>query len=63
MVLCYGGSGGSRKINDAMKVVIENMAKEDVAFIFATGKVYYDEFMESIKHIELKPYPKSSTLY
>ena len=58
MVLCYGGSGGSRKINDAMKVVIENMAKEDVAFIFATGKVYYDEFMESIKHIELKPYQR-----
>ena len=39
MVLCYGGSGGSRKINDAMKLVIRNMVKEDVAFIFATGKI------------------------
>ena len=49
MVLCYGGSGGSEEINDAMRLVIENMVKEDVAFIFATGKVYYDEFIETIK--------------
>ena len=58
MVLCYGGSGGSEKINDAMRLVIENMVKEDVAFIFATGKVYYDEFIETIKDIELKPYQR-----
>ena len=38
MVLCYGGSGGSRKINDAMKLVVRNMVKDDVAFIFATGR-------------------------
>ena len=58
MVLCYGGSGGSEEINDAMRLVIENMVKEDVAFIFATGKVYYEEFIESIKDIELKPYQR-----
>ncbi len=38
MVLCYGGSGGSRKINDAMKLVVRNMVKDDVAFIFAKFK-------------------------
>ena len=58
MVLCYGGSGGSEEINDAMRLVIENMVKEDVAFICATGKVYYDEFIETIKDIELKPYQR-----
>ena len=58
MLLCYGGSGGSEEINDAMRLVIENMVKEDVAFIFATGKVYYDEFIETIKDIELKPYQR-----
>lgn len=58
MVLCYGGSGGSRKINDAMKLVIKNMVNEDIAFIFATGKSYYEEFMESISNINLKPYQK-----
>ncbi|HBE9428736.1 undecaprenyldiphospho-muramoylpentapeptide beta-N-acetylglucosaminyltransferase [Clostridioides difficile] len=58
MVLCYGGSGGSRKINDAMRLVIKNMVNEDIAFIFATGKSYYDEFMGSINDINLKPYQK-----
>ncbi|MGL5316166.1 MAG: undecaprenyldiphospho-muramoylpentapeptide beta-N-acetylglucosaminyltransferase [Peptostreptococcaceae bacterium] len=58
MVLCYGGSGGSRKINNAMKLVVENMVNDDVAFIFATGKGFYDEFMNSIQGINLKPYQK-----
>ncbi|MEG1311060.1 MAG: undecaprenyldiphospho-muramoylpentapeptide beta-N-acetylglucosaminyltransferase [Romboutsia sp.] len=58
MVLCYGGSGGSEEINDAMKVVIENMVKDDVAFIFATGKYYYEEFAKSISNITLKPYQR-----
>lgn len=56
MVLCYGGSGGSEEINEAMKLVIENMVKEDVAFIFATGKYYYEDFKKSIENISLKPY-------
>lgn len=58
MVLCYGGSGGSEEINEAMRLVIRNMVKEDVAFIFATGKLYYDEFMESLGEITLKPYQR-----
>lgn len=58
MVLCYGGSGGSKDINNAMELVIENMVKDDVAFIFATGKYYYEEFSKSISHITLKPYQK-----
>ena len=58
MVLCYGGSGGSRKINDAMQLVIKNMVKDDVAFIFATGKYYYDEFINSVEDINLKSYQK-----
>ena len=58
MVLCYGGSGGSEEINDAMRLVINNMVKEDIAFIFATGKLYYDEFMESLGEISLKSYQR-----
>lgn len=58
MVLCYGGSGGSQEINDAMRLVIKNMVEEDVAFIFATGKGYYDEFIQSINDINLKPYQR-----
>ncbi|KKY00162.1 UDP-diphospho-muramoylpentapeptide beta-N-acetylglucosaminyltransferase [Paraclostridium benzoelyticum] len=58
MVLCYGGSGGSRKINDSMKVVIRNLVNEDIAFIYATGKNFYDGFMSDISDLQLKPYQK-----
>ena len=58
MVLCYGGSGGSRKINEAMNLVIKNMVKDDVAFIFATGKGFYEEFMTSIEDVKLKNYQR-----
>ena len=58
MILCYGGSGGSKEINEAMLLVIKNMVKEDIAFIFATGKVYYDEFIESLGEVSLKPYQR-----
>ena len=34
------------------------MVKEDVAFIFATGKYYYEDFKKSIENINLKPYQK-----
>ncbi|WP_304340736.1 undecaprenyldiphospho-muramoylpentapeptide beta-N-acetylglucosaminyltransferase [Metaclostridioides mangenotii] len=58
MVLCYGGSGGSKKINNAMKLLIKNMVNEDVAFVFATGTKFYDEFIEEIGNMNLKPYQK-----
>ncbi|MEF9991660.1 MAG: undecaprenyldiphospho-muramoylpentapeptide beta-N-acetylglucosaminyltransferase [Romboutsia sp.] len=58
MVLCYGGSGGSEEINDAMRLVIENMIKDDIAFIFATGKYYYEDFMKDMESFIFKPYQK-----
>lgn len=58
MVLCYGGSGGSRKINDSMKLVIRNLVNDDIAFIYATGKNFYDGFINDINDLDLKPYQK-----
>ncbi|CEK31374.1 UDP-N-acetylglucosamine-N-acetylmuramyl-(pentapeptide) pyrophosphoryl-undecaprenol N-acetylglucosamine transferase [[Clostridium] sordellii] len=58
MVLCYGGSGGSRKINDSMNLVIRNLVNDDIAFIYATGKNFYDEFISDINDLDLKPYQK-----
>ena len=58
MILCYGGSGGSRKINDSMKLVIRNLVNEDAAFIYATGKNFYESFVSDIEDLQLKPYQK-----
>lgn len=58
MVLCYGGSGGFDAINNSMIQVVNRMVREDVAFIFATGKNYYDEIMSKIPNVKLKEYQK-----
>lgn len=58
MVLAYGGSGGFKKINDAMVNTVKDMVKEDIAFIYATGTRFYDHFMSKIEGIELKEYQR-----
>lgn len=58
MVLAYGGSGGFKKINDAMVQVVKSMAKEDIAFIYATGKRFYDSFIKEIKDVKLNEYQR-----
>lgn len=58
MVLIYGGSGGFKKINDAMIDVVKSMIEEDVAFVYATGKRFYESFIESLNGLELKSYQK-----
>ena len=58
MVLAYGGSGGFKKINDAMVETIKKMVEEDIAFIYATGTRFYDHFMAKIENVELKEYQR-----
>lgn len=58
MVLCYGGSGGFDTINNAMISVIRKMLDDDIAFIFATGKNYYEEVISKFKDVTFKEYQK-----
>ena len=58
MVLIYGGSGGFKKINDAMVEVVKNMVANDIAFVYATGKRFYESFINEVSNIELKPYQR-----
>lgn len=54
MVLCVGGSGGSKKINDAILPIINEFIKNDIQFIHVTGKHYYDSFISSMGDLKLK---------
>ncbi|NLK43180.1 MAG: undecaprenyldiphospho-muramoylpentapeptide beta-N-acetylglucosaminyltransferase [Tissierellia bacterium] len=47
-ILSFGGSGGQKKLNDAMFEFIKN-AEKDVQIIHVTGKRFYNEFMEKLK--------------
>lgn len=58
MVLCYGGSGGFDAINNSMIPLISKMIEEDIAFIFATGKGYYEEVCKELKGLEMKEYQR-----
>lgn len=60
MVLIYGGSGGFKKINDVMIDLIKSMVNEDISFVYATGKRYYDSFKSKLEEskIELKQYQR-----
>lgn len=58
MLLVAGGSGGSEEINDALKNAITKLVERDIAFTIATGKTYYDKFIDEHKDIEYKPYQK-----
>lgn len=58
MVLCYGGSGGFDAINNSMVPLISEMIEKDIAFIFATGKGYYEEVCKELEGVEMKEYQR-----
>ncbi|NLY86481.1 MAG: undecaprenyldiphospho-muramoylpentapeptide beta-N-acetylglucosaminyltransferase [Tissierellia bacterium] len=47
-ILSFGGSGGQKKLNDAIFDFIKRGIK-DLQLIHVTGKRFYDEFMDKIK--------------
>jgi len=51
VVLCFGGSLGATKINDAAIELIDNLIKyrDDIVFLWATGKTEYNEIQKKIK--------------
>ena len=58
MLLIYGGSGGFSKINNAVTPNIKELIEKDIAFIFATGKRFYESVLKDTKNLNLKPYQR-----
>lgn len=49
-ILSFGGSGGQKKLNDAMYNFIKaEINNKDIQIIHVTGKRLYDEFMDQLK--------------
>lgn len=49
-ILSFGGSGGQKRLNDAMYYLInESVKKKDIQIIHVTGKRFYDEFINRLK--------------
>lgn len=49
-ILSFGGSGGQKKLNDAMFYVIKkNISNNNIQIIHITGKRFYDDFINKLK--------------
>lgn len=49
-ILSFGGSGGQKKLNDAMlDVIVQNYNRNDIQIIHVTGKRLFDNFMKGLK--------------
>lgn len=49
-VLSFGGSGGQKKLNDAMlEVIVKNNNNQNMQIIHVTGKRLYESFMKELK--------------
>ncbi len=50
LVLSFGGSGGQKKLNDAMlDVIVKNKSNRSIQIIHVTGKRLYESFMKELK--------------
>ncbi len=49
-VLSFGGSGGQKKLNDAMlDVIVKNKNNKNIQIVHVTGKRLYDSFVNELK--------------
>ncbi|MBU5426794.1 undecaprenyldiphospho-muramoylpentapeptide beta-N-acetylglucosaminyltransferase [Tissierella pigra] len=63
LILSFGGSGGQKKLNDAMYYFIkESIDRKDIQVIHVTGKRFYDEFVNKFKNDNIK-LPKNIRVY
>ena len=53
-IVCFGGSGGQRSVNDAMIDAIKSFNSEYIQLIHITGKVHYEKFMDKLKENEIE---------
>lgn len=53
-ILAFGGSGGQKKLNEAMfHVIKKNISNENLQIIHVTGKRFYEDFINKLKRENL----------
>ncbi len=65
-ILCFGGSGGQKSLNDSMlKFIAENADNREIQILHITGERFYEEFVKELddmginnlkKNIKVVPY-------
>ncbi|TAH63725.1 MAG: undecaprenyldiphospho-muramoylpentapeptide beta-N-acetylglucosaminyltransferase, partial [Gottschalkiaceae bacterium] len=63
-VLSFGGSGGQKKLNDAMlDVILKNYDNNNIQIIHVTGKRLYDGFMEELNKKGIYQFKENIRVY
>lgn len=52
LILCFGGSGGQKSLNDAMlKFIKDNNDKKEIQILHITGERFYKKFISDLKEL------------
>lgn len=52
LILCFGGSGGQKSLNDAMiKFIVRNIDNKSVQILHITGERFFERFMKDLKYM------------
>lgn len=63
VVLCFGGSLGALKLNEAFAHLIPKAQQDGITLFIGTGSRYYEEFLTSIKEYSFDPHQIRITQY
>ena len=55
VVLCFGGSLGAQKLNEAFAGIIPKAQKDDITLVIGTGSRYHEEFLQQISSCSFDP--------
>ncbi len=51
VILCFGGSLGALKLNDAFAGIVPMAQKDGITLLIGTGSRYHKQFMENVKYL------------
>ena len=59
-IVCFGGSGGQRSLNESMlKFIAENSKNKEVQILHITGERFYDEFVRDLENLGIDELEKN----
>ncbi len=59
-IVCFGGSGGQKSLNDAMlKFIAKNADNDKIQILHITGERFYEKFISELKNMGINEFEKN----
>lgn len=60
LILCFGGSGGQKSLNDTMfKFIVKNIDNNKIQILHITGERFYEKFISDLKSVGIERISKN----